>query len=265
VLYYKTFVSENNSEWITFIHGAGGSSSIWFKQIKNFKSYFNLLLIDLKGHGKSKNIDLNDGDNLDTTNIQIIGVLDYLKINKSHFVGVSLGTILMLKLAKTHAHRINKMIMCGAITSFNKRTVILYNLANFLKNIITPISLYKLFAYIMMPRNNHRDSRLLFVKEAKKIKIKTFRKWLALLNEVKSTVEDLSKINYEIPTLFISGKEDHMFVKKVEKFVSENKNCLLEKISKCGHVVNINKPYVFNKLSLSFLIENDEKSKSASV
>ena len=101
MLYYKTFVSENNSEWITFIHGAGGSSSIWFKQIKNFKSYFNLLLIDLKGHGKSKNIDLDDEDNLDTTNIQIIGVLDHLKINKSHFVGVSLGTILMLKLAKT--------------------------------------------------------------------------------------------------------------------------------------------------------------------
>ena len=192
-------------------------------------------------------------------------MLDHLKINKSHFVGVSLGTILMLKLAKTHAHRINKMIMCGAITSFNKRTVILYNLANFLKNIITPISLYKLFAYIMMPRKNHKDSRILFVKEAKKIKIKTFRKWLALLNEVKSTVEDLSKINYEIPTLFISGKQDHMFVKKVEKFVNENKNCLLEKISKCGHVVNINKPYIFNKLSLKFLIENDEKSKSASV
>ena len=76
MLYYKTFVSENNNEWITFIHGAGGSSSIWFKQIKNFKSYFNLLLIDLKGHGKSKNIDLDDEDNLDTTNIQIIGVLD---------------------------------------------------------------------------------------------------------------------------------------------------------------------------------------------
>ena len=76
MLYYKTFVSENNNEWITFIHGAGGSSSIWFKQIKNFKSYFNLLLIDLKGHGKSKNIDLEDEDNLDTTNIQIIGVLD---------------------------------------------------------------------------------------------------------------------------------------------------------------------------------------------
>ena len=65
---------------------------------------------------------------------------------------------------------------------------ILYNLANFLKNIITPISLYKLFAYIMMPRKNHKVSRILFVKEAKKIKIKTFRKWLALLNEVKSTL-----------------------------------------------------------------------------
>ena len=37
---------------------------------------------------------------------------------------------------------------------------------------------------------------------------------VTLLNEVKINSGGLSKINYEIPTLFISGKEDHMFVKK---------------------------------------------------
>jgi pimeloyl-ACP methyl ester carboxylesterase len=34
-----------------FVHGAGGSSSIWFKQ--DFKNSI-MLLLDLRGHGESK-------------------------------------------------------------------------------------------------------------------------------------------------------------------------------------------------------------------
>ena len=55
MLNYSVYRSEENKQWVTFIHGAGGSSSIWFKQIKSFSRCFNLLLIDLRGHGKSKN------------------------------------------------------------------------------------------------------------------------------------------------------------------------------------------------------------------
>ena len=54
MLHYTKFRSVNSSEkWITFIHGAGGSSSIWYNQVRFFKKYFNVLLIDLRGHGKS--------------------------------------------------------------------------------------------------------------------------------------------------------------------------------------------------------------------
>ena len=45
-LKYRTYTRRQNTEWITFIHGAGGSSTIWHKQIKFFKKDYNLLLID---------------------------------------------------------------------------------------------------------------------------------------------------------------------------------------------------------------------------
>ncbi len=56
LLFHKTFTHPTSDEWVVFVHGAGGSSSIWFKQIKAYKQHFNLLLIDLRGHGKSDNI-----------------------------------------------------------------------------------------------------------------------------------------------------------------------------------------------------------------
>ena len=54
MLHVKRLEHSESREWIVFIHGAGGSSSIWFKQIKEFKSHFNVLLLDLRGHGNSK-------------------------------------------------------------------------------------------------------------------------------------------------------------------------------------------------------------------
>jgi pimeloyl-ACP methyl ester carboxylesterase len=53
MLYYKTYPKPDCAEWVVFVHGAGGSSSIWFKQIKDFSRYFNVLMVDLRGHGKS--------------------------------------------------------------------------------------------------------------------------------------------------------------------------------------------------------------------
>ena len=56
MIYYTKYVSDNsnNRKWITFVHGAGGSSTIWFKQIKYFSKKYNLLLLDLRGHGDSE-------------------------------------------------------------------------------------------------------------------------------------------------------------------------------------------------------------------
>ena len=40
MLYHTIYSSEKSSQkWITFIHGAGGSSSIWFNQVRFFKKY----------------------------------------------------------------------------------------------------------------------------------------------------------------------------------------------------------------------------------
>src|SRR5690554_7307559 len=54
MLSYSVYKNEESTKWVTFVHGAGGSSSIWFKQIRAFQNEFNILLIDLRGHGESK-------------------------------------------------------------------------------------------------------------------------------------------------------------------------------------------------------------------
>ena len=118
LLNYYLYQHTSSKNWVTFVHGAGGSSSIWYKQIRDFKKHFNVLILDLRGHGKSK-LKLKDSFNpkytFDTITNDIVEVIDHLQIKKSHFIGISLGTILIRNLAEKNPALVQSMILGGAI------------------------------------------------------------------------------------------------------------------------------------------------------
>ena len=253
MLKFKTHLNNKNNEWITFLHGFGGSSNIWHKQVRELSKHFNLLFIDLRGHGKSHNIHLDTNFNLFTACEDIINVLKFLKIKNSHFIGISFGTLLIFKLMESHKKYINKSILAGAITSFNYFTRFLLICVNLLKSILPNMFLYKLFAYIIMPKSNHKESRLIFINEAKVIDRKVFDQWLKLIPDFKKTILYLKPINFNKYILFISGKDDYLFSEDARQFASKNKFLSYYSIKGAGHVVNIDKPSVFNKKVIEYL------------
>ena len=250
---------KKNAKWITFIHGAGGSSAIWFKQIRFFSKYFNLLLIDLRGHGASKGLIKNPFNSKYTFNSiaeDIFEVLDQLKVYKSHFVGISLGTILIRQLAKIDPKRVSKMIMGGAILKLNLRSRLLMYFGNATKSVLPYMWLYRFFAFIIMPSRNHRESRILFIREAKKLYQKEFIRWFKLTSEVIPLLKIFRREAIEIPILYIMGDQDYMFLPSVRKVVEIHPASDLLVIEDCGHVVNVEKPDKFNIGMLGFLNES---------
>ena len=253
MLKFRTHIKDQNKEWITFVHGFGGSSKVWYKQIRQLGKYYNLLLIDLRGHGISSNIYLDSNYKLSDACDDIIDVLKSLKIQKSHFIGVSFGSLLILKLFEKHKEYINKSILAGAITSFTNLTRLLLWCVNFLKYVLPNHILYKLFAHIIMPKSNHKESRLMFIKEAKKLDRKVFNQWFKLVPKLEKFILDLNATNFNKSILFISGQEDFLFSNEVNLFTLKNKYFSYCCIEEAGHVVNIDKSYEFNKIVLEFL------------
>ena len=253
MLEFRTHINDQNKEWITLVHGFGGSSKIWYKQIRQLGKYYNLLLVDLRGHGKSKKIYLDSNYKLSGVCEDIIRVLDSLKIKKSHFVGISFGSLIILKLFEKHKNYIDKTILAGAIISFTKLTRVLLLCVNFLKHILPNHILYKLFAHIIMPKSNHKESRLMFIKEAKKLDRKVFNQWFALIPNLKRFILELNPKHFNTPILFISGQEDFLFSKEVHLFSLKSKNFKYSCIEGAGHVVNIDRPIIFNNLVIEFL------------
>lgn len=254
---YTIYKNESSKQWVTFVHGAGGSSSIWFKQIRDFQKQYNVLLLDLRGHGDSKAMPKNTLKQRYTFAAiadDILVVLDFLEIKKSHFVGISLGSILIRQLAEMYPDKVQTMIMGGAILKMNFRSQILMRLGNIFKYVLPYLILYRFFAFVIMPRDNHRQARLLFINEAKKLYQKEFIKWFKLTAEINPLLKLFRQVELDIPTLYVMGGEDYMFLPSVRQ-VSENhyKTSTLVVIENCGHVVNVEQPAIFNESVLSFL------------
>lgn len=254
---HTVYKNKNSSEWVTFVHGAGGSSSIWYKQIRAFQKHFNVLLLDLRGHGESKPTFKNEFKQKYTFQSiaqDVHEVINHLKIESSHFVGISLGTIVIRQLAEMHPNRVKSMIMGGAILKMNFRSQILMRLGNIFKYLLPYLLLYRFFAFVIMPKKKHKQSRLLFINEAKKLYQKEFIKWFKLTAEINPVLRWFRQVEINIPTLYVMGDEDYMFLPSVKQVVEKhNKTAELFIIENCGHVVNVEQPNQFNVEVISFL------------
>ena len=256
MLHYTTYEHTTSKEWVTFVHGAGGSSSIWYKQIRAYTKHYNVLMLDLRGHGNSKpklKQVFKERYTFDVIVADIIEVLDHEKIAKTHFIGISLGTIIIRQLAENNPERVSSMIMGGAIMKLNIRSQILMRFGNVVKSVIPYLWLYRFFAFIIMPKKNHRESRLLFVREAKKLYHKEFLRWYKLTSELKPLLRFFRQVDVNIPTLYVMGAEDYMFLPSVQKIVDIQQSASIAVVPDCGHVVNVEQPEVFNSQTLSFL------------
>ncbi|WP_274307059.1 alpha/beta fold hydrolase [Solibacillus daqui] len=114
MLHYKIY-SHQHKEWVVLVHGAGGSSTIWYKQIRAYRKHFNVLVVDLRGHGACKIENSPTKYTLDLVSQDILKVLDSLDIEKAHFVGISLGTMLIRHLAESNPERFHTMVLAGAV------------------------------------------------------------------------------------------------------------------------------------------------------
>lgn len=257
MLAHTLYTHPTSTEWVTFVHGAGGSSTIWFKQIRAFKKHFNVLLLDLRGHGRSKaNLRtlFEKRYSFESIAKDIIEVLDHLKIQKSHFVGMSLGTIIIRQLAELQPNRLASMVMGGAVMKLNFRGKVLITVGNLFKNIMPYLLLYKILAFVIMPKNTHKESRSLFIREAKKLYQKEFLKWFKLTADVFPLLRIFREVECDIPTFYIMGEEDHMFLPSIKKIAEKHQRTAeIYIVPNSGHVVNVDQPAVFNEKVIHYL------------
>jgi len=256
MLHYRTHEISPEHEWVVFVHGAGGSSSIWHPQLRAFRRHFNVLLVDLRGHGESQGPHFDAFDRpytFDRVSRDVLEVMDHAGVRSAHFVGISLGTILIRTLGEIAPERVESMILGGAITRLDARRRFLVWLGDRMKRTMPFLWLYRLFAWVIMPRRRHRESRMLFVGEARKLARREFLRWFHLTLELNPLLRFFEEKEVPIPTLYLMGDEDHLFLPPVRRLAAKHQSATLEVLERSGHVCNVDRADLFNSLSIDFI------------
>ena len=255
VLHYRTYERSPDAPWAVLVHGAGGSSATWYRQVRVFQREFNVLLVDLRGHGGSGSTDIRGTlrYTFEDVSRDVVDVLDHLGIDRAHFVGMSLGSIVIRIIADLAPDRVETLVMGGAIMRLDVRSRVLVTLGNLVKRFVPYIWLYRLFAWIIMPRKTHRKARSLFIREAHNLCRKEFLRWFHLTAEINPLLRLFRERELPHPTLYLMGEEDHLFLPAVRATVARHGRSALEVIRGSGHVCNVEQPDVFNRLAMAFM------------
>lgn len=89
----------------------GTTFDMWAPQVEELSRHFQLLRYDTRGHGQSQ---VTSGPyNMAQLGGDVIGLLDYLKIEKAHFCGLSMGGITGMWLGSHRPERIEKLVLCN--------------------------------------------------------------------------------------------------------------------------------------------------------
>lgn len=241
MLHYK-YKDNNKEDTLVVLHGLGGNNGCFLKQYKLFNKYFNLLFIDLPSHGKSKETKLSQKLIVSFKSIgdDIIDVLDYLNIEQSHFVGLSLGTMVIHDIVVSHANRVKSIIQIGSVMKYNLISGAFMNAMLSLKKMFSCETLYKTLVYSLMPTKNQKEARKFFIKSALSSldKIELIA-WLKIVANFSKTYTFDKLKNNSIPKLYIMGEGDYVLIKSVIKYTKEDIHSKLMLIKNAGHVCNI--------------------------
>ncbi|MBR5200883.1 MAG: alpha/beta hydrolase [Alistipes sp.] len=257
MLNYKTYENIPDAKWVVMIHGAGGNMEVWFKQISAYSRHFNILLVDLACHGDSNQKEVfSESFDFDMAARQVLEVVDHLGIEKAHFVGLSLGSIIAHAVVKAAPERAYSMVLVGAVTCLSLMTKFLLNFVRCCRFILPFALIKRLLADSIIPQQKYAESKSLFLRCAQKVTYDGFMQWMSLLSIADSYLKRLVKEDLNTPTLYVMGEDDHLFLSNVRSVVANSgDNVSLSVIKKAGHVCNVDNKDEFNRVSLGFLTQ----------
>lgn len=254
LLHHEIHLLHPDAEWLVLIHGAGGSTVTWKRQVPVLGKQYNLLLMDLPGHGRMANRPNTDPTyTFNSIGERIWALIDHLQLERVHLLGVSLGTVIALAMREQRPANVASLVNGGAILRLSTRLKMLARASLALAKVIGYPAFYRLSATIMMPRRNHEASRRVFIRESRFLSTAEFRKWTAMYRGLNTTLTTLFAAASETPHLVVMGAQDHLFLDQAQRYAKLHARVQLVVLPRCGHVVTIEQADRFNALCLDFL------------
>jgi pimeloyl-ACP methyl ester carboxylesterase len=100
---------------LVMIQGFAGNHQAWFLQTPVFKKYYKVVIFDNRGIGRTDKS--SEPYTIKTMADDVIGLMDYLKIDKAHILGLSLGGMVAQEIAISYPERVIKLVLGSTFAS----------------------------------------------------------------------------------------------------------------------------------------------------
>jgi len=108
-LWYATF---GQGESVILLHGGLANADYWGSQVRALQSQYRVIVMDSRGHGRSTRDQQPYGYDLMASDV--VGLMDFLHIQKAAIIGWSDGAIIGLDIALHHPERLTKLFAFAA-------------------------------------------------------------------------------------------------------------------------------------------------------
>ncbi|MBS0287968.1 MAG: alpha/beta hydrolase [Proteobacteria bacterium] len=250
-LYYER---HGQGEPVLFIHGLGSSTRDWEYQLDYFKARYQMLLIDLRGHGKS------DKPDHPYTIAQFTS--DTAKLIQAffpqgvHVVGHSLGGMVAFQLGVDYPELVKTLTIVNsapAVIFPSFKAQIYFLLRAFDVRLFGMHHLSTQLAKALLPKPEQAALRETFVQrwcendpKAYRNALRAFRGW-TVMHRIPSIL---------CPTLVIAAENDYTEVSFKQLYVRLMPNAKLVVIKDSRHLTIIDQAELFNQTVGEFLKEN---------
>ena len=239
---------------IIFSNSLGSDLSMWDPQVEFFKSDYHIVRYDKRGHGESTPI--KGPYTFDLLENDVIKIMDELNIEKSHFIGLSMGGMTSLGLALKHSNRFDKLVCCAAradmpppaIEAWDQRIAIVKEKG---ATGVVDGSLERWFSEEF--RSNTVNNEII-TKASEMIKKTSTNGYIGSCEAIKKLdyLKEIGKIKNKF--LFISGETDvGAPALAMEEMHHLTSNSQYKCIPKVAHVFNLENPEDTNNIIKDFL------------
>ena len=231
-----------SAQTLVFIHGAMLNRSMWLPQIDALKETFDLLAIDLPGHGALR----HQAFTLPKAVLQVAEVISTETTGKVITVGLSLGGYVAIAHAAKYPEQVKGLVVSGsAVPLFGWLGFFLKLNSLFLKLINA-----KLFNYLQA-KILKRSLSDIFVDAIVKGGLSAKGGGESISELIGVNFHSLLK-QYPGPVLIINGENDKINRRYETKLASAARKGSIERIPKSGHLCNLENPDAFSKAIQTF-------------
>jgi len=251
---------------VIFIHEFAGDHRSWEPQMRFFSRYFRCITYAARGFLPSDVPE--DGAQYSQAHARddVIAVLDHLKIDRAHVVGLSMGGFAALHVGITHPRRARSLVIagCGYGAEPDKKEKFRAECeaaaASFLSNWSEAASKYALGPTRVQFQNKDPRGWAEFAQQlaehSPKGQALTMRGVQMRRPSLYELVEDMKKI--KVPALIITGDEDDPCLEPALLMKRSIATAGLVVLPRAGHTINIEDPEAFNRALFEFFMLVDE-------